>query len=122
MHYFSIYVQPAAHSAQDRGAALVRLRLRARQLRLRRRAGAAAAVAAAGDLQQAAGLRLDVRHRLTEQLAATLSYVYEPYRIFDFAFDPSVINSIVQPSSLVLGYMYRPYTAHTAVFGILYYW
>ena len=51
-----------------------------------------------------------------------LSYVYEPYRIFDFAFDPSVINSIVQPSSLVLGYTYRPYTAHTVVFGILYYW
>ena len=66
--------------------------------------------------------RLDVRHRVNGRLAATLSYVYEPYRIFDFAFDPSVINSIVQPSSLVLGYTYRPYTAHTAVFGIRYYW
>jgi MtrB/PioB family decaheme-associated outer membrane protein len=67
-------------------------------------------------------LRLDVRHRLNGRLAATVSYVYEPYRIFDFAFDPSVINSIVQPSSLVLGYTYRPYTTHSAVFGILYYW
>jgi MtrB/PioB family decaheme-associated outer membrane protein len=67
-------------------------------------------------------LRFDVRHRLTGRLAATLSYVYEPYRIFDFAFDPTVINSIVQPSSLVLGYTYRPYTAHTTVFGIRYYW
>jgi MtrB/PioB family decaheme-associated outer membrane protein len=67
-------------------------------------------------------LRLDVRHRLSGRLAATFSYVYEPYRIFDFAFDPSVINGIVQPSSLVLGYTYRPYTAHTAVFGLLYYW
>jgi MtrB/PioB family decaheme-associated outer membrane protein len=66
--------------------------------------------------------QVDVRHRINGRLAATLSYVYEPYRIFDFAFDPSVINSIVQPSSLVLGYTYRPYTAHTAVFGILYYW
>ena len=62
--------------------------------------------------------RFDVRHRVNGRMAATLSYVYEPYRIFDFAFDPSVINSIVQPSSLVLGYTYRPYTAHTAVFGI----
>jgi hypothetical protein len=66
--------------------------------------------------------RLDVRHRLTGSLAATFSYAYEPYRIYDFAFDPSVIDSIVQPSSLVLGYTYRPYTAHTTVFGILYYW
>ena len=62
-------------------------------------------------------LRLDVRHRLNGRLAATVLYVYEPYRIFDFAFDPSVINSIVQPSSLVLGYTYRPYTTHSAVFG-----
>ncbi len=66
--------------------------------------------------------RLDVRHRLTGRLAATLSYVYEPSRIFDFAFDPSVINSIVQPSSLILGYTYRPYTTHSAVFGLLYHW
>ena len=67
-------------------------------------------------------LRFDVRHRLTGRIAATLSYVYEPSRIFDFAFDPSVINGIVQPSSLVLGYTYRPYTTHSAVFGLLYYW
>jgi MtrB/PioB family decaheme-associated outer membrane protein len=67
-------------------------------------------------------LRLDVRHRLTGQFAATFSYAYEPYRIYDFAFDPSVIDGIVQPSSLVLGYTYRPYTTHSAVFGILYYW
>jgi hypothetical protein len=66
--------------------------------------------------------RLDVRHRLTGRLVGTFEYVYEPSRIFDFAFDPSVINSIVQPSSLVLGYVYRPYTTHSAVFGILYYW
>jgi MtrB/PioB family decaheme-associated outer membrane protein len=66
--------------------------------------------------------RLDVRHRLSQRLVGTLSYVYEPSRIFDFAFDPSVIDSIVQPSSLVLGYTYRPYTTHSFVFGILYYW
>ena len=66
--------------------------------------------------------RLDVRHRLSRRLAATLSYVYEPSRIFDFAFDPSVIDSIVQPSSLVLGYTYRPYTTHSVVFGVMYYW
>ena len=66
--------------------------------------------------------RFDVRYRFSRRLVGMLSYVYEPSRIFDFAFDPSVINSIVQPSSLVLGYTYRPYTTHTAVFGIRYYW
>jgi MtrB/PioB family decaheme-associated outer membrane protein len=65
---------------------------------------------------------LDVRHRLSNRLAATLSYLYEPFDVYDFAFDQSVVNSIVQPSSLVLGYIYRPYTAHSVVFGIRYFW
>jgi MtrB/PioB family decaheme-associated outer membrane protein len=67
-------------------------------------------------------LHVDVRHRISKRLAATLSYLYEPFRVYDFAFDPSVVNSIVQPSSLVLGYVYRPYTAHSASFGIMYFW
>ncbi len=67
-------------------------------------------------------LHIDLRHRLTSKLAATFSYLYEPLKIYDYAFDPSVVNGIVQPSSLVMGYVYRPYTAHTAVFGIRYLW
>ncbi len=66
--------------------------------------------------------RLDVRHRLSNRLRASVSYLYEPFDVFDFAFDPTVINSIVQPSSLVLGYVYRPYTAHSARFGLIYAW
>jgi MtrB/PioB family decaheme-associated outer membrane protein len=67
-------------------------------------------------------LHLDVRHRLTNRLAATVSYLYEPFRVYDFAFDPTVVNGIVQPSSLVLGYVYRPYTAHAATVGLRYFW
>ncbi len=67
-------------------------------------------------------LHVDVRHRLTNHLAGTLNYYYEPFRVFDFAFDQSVVNSIAQPSSLVLGYIYRPYTMHSAVLGIRYIW
>ena len=37
-------------------------------------------------------------------------------------FDPTVVDSIVQPSSLVLGYVYRPYTAHSFVAGVRYLW
>jgi hypothetical protein len=54
--------------------------------------------------------------------AATVAYAYERFRVFDFAMDPSVVNSIVQPSSLVLGYVYRPYTTQMAVVGLLYFW
>jgi MtrB/PioB family decaheme-associated outer membrane protein len=67
-------------------------------------------------------LHLDVRHRLSNRLAASFSYLYEPLSIFDFAFDPAVVNGIAQPSSLVLGYVYRPYTAHSATFGLRYLW
>ena len=67
-------------------------------------------------------LHIDARHRLTSKLAATFSYLYEPLKIYDYAFDPSVVNGIVQPSSLVMGYVYRPYTANSAVFGVQYRW
>jgi predicted CXXCH cytochrome family protein len=33
----------------------------------------------------------------------SVSYLYEPFRVFDFAFDPTVVNGIVQPSSPVWG-------------------
>jgi hypothetical protein len=42
--------------------------------------------------------------------------------VYDFAFDQTVVDGIVQPSSLVLGYVYRPYTAHSVRFGLRYYW
>jgi MtrB/PioB family decaheme-associated outer membrane protein len=67
-------------------------------------------------------LHVDVRHRLTNHLAATFSYLYEPFDVFDFAMDPSVINGIIQGNTMVLGYVYRPYTAHSAVFGLKYFW
>ncbi len=67
-------------------------------------------------------LHIDARHRLTSNLAASFSYLYEPLSIYDFAFDPSVVNGIVQPSSLVMGYVYRPYTANSFVFGLKYLW
>jgi MtrB/PioB family decaheme-associated outer membrane protein len=67
-------------------------------------------------------LHIDVRHRISNRVAATFSYLYEPFRVYDFAFDQTVVNSIVQPSSLVMGYIYRPYTANSFNFGIRYLW
>jgi len=66
-------------------------------------------------------LHIDVRHRLTPKAAIAFSYLYEPFRVYDFAFDPTVVNSIAQPSSLVLGYVYRPYTANSATISLRYY-
>jgi hypothetical protein len=54
-------------------------------------------------------------------MALAFSYLYEPFRVYDFAFDPSVVNAINQPSSLVLGYVYRPYTANSATISLRYY-
>ncbi len=65
-------------------------------------------------------LHLDVRHRLSRKTALDFTYLYEPFRVYDFAFDPSVINGIAQPSSLVLGYVYRPYTANSATISLRY--
>jgi hypothetical protein len=65
---------------------------------------------------------LDVRHRFNARLVGSFSYLYEPFDVYDFAFDQTVVNSIVQPSSLVLGYVYRPYTAHSAMLAIRYFW
>ena len=67
-------------------------------------------------------LHIDARHRLTNHFAAIVLYLYEPLRIYDYAFDPSVVNGIVQPSSLVMGYVYRPYTVHSVNFGLRYFW
>ena len=65
-------------------------------------------------------LHIDVRHRLTPKMALDFSYLYEPFRVYDFAFDPSVINGIAQPSTLVLGYVYRPYTANSGTISLRY--
>jgi hypothetical protein len=48
--------------------------------------------------------------------------VYEPFRVYDFAFDETIVDSIVHPSSLVLGYIPRLYTAHSAVASLMYFW
>ena len=122
VHYISIYVQPPRFGANTEA----RISYDFAYARGNFRYDVGSALPVPSQLPQTFNklqdLRLDVRHRLNGRLAATFSYVYEPYDIFDFAFDPSVIDSIVQPSSLILGYTYRPYTAHTGLLGIIYYW
>ena len=67
-------------------------------------------------------LRAEVRHPLSKRVGVAVSYAFEDFNVYDFAMDPTVIDGIVQPSSLVLGYVYRPYTTHSAVVSLLYSW
>jgi MtrB/PioB family decaheme-associated outer membrane protein len=64
----------------------------------------------------------DGRYFITEHLAAGLVWWFEKYNVDDFAFNPSTLNSIAQPSFLMLGYVWRPYTANTFWLRLTYVW
>jgi hypothetical protein len=53
------------------------------------------------------------QHALTRHIAAGLVYWHELYDVDHFAFGPATIDTIAQPGFLMLGYLYRPYTANT---------
>jgi len=55
-------------------------------------------------------------------IAVRIGYGYERYRVEDFSLSPSTIRRIDLPGSLFLGYVYRPYTAHTGWLGVSYLW
>ena len=125
VHYFSIYVTPPRIGATPRRGSPTTTPTRAattstgscRAARCRRRHQLPEVF---NKLQQ---LQLDVRHRSRRpHWPPPCRTSTSRSRVYDFAFDPTVVNSIVQPSSLVLGYVYRPYTAHSAVFGLMYRW
>jgi MtrB/PioB family decaheme-associated outer membrane protein len=67
-------------------------------------------------------LTTDVRYALTAHLAASGVYWYDSYRVNDFALGTETIMSVVQPSFLMLGYLYRPYTANTIMARLTYTW
>ena len=107
VHYFSIYVNPPRIGQIRRSAFTSRLQPREGQLPLRPSRRAALyrrPISCPTCSTSCSSSHLDVRHRLSSRLAALVLIAYEPLSIYDFAFDPSVVNGIVQPSSLVMGY------------------
>ena len=64
----------------------------------------------------------DARYFLTRHVGLGLVYWYDKYRVSDFALGPQTIDSIAQPSFMVLGYVYRPYTANTVMGKLTYRW
>jgi MtrB/PioB family decaheme-associated outer membrane protein len=76
---------------------------------------------------------VDVSYRLNDRLRVGAVYWFEDYHTEDFALGPLTISDIALPpirpdfpivptNSLLLGYIYRPYTAHTGMVRLSYLW
>jgi MtrB/PioB family decaheme-associated outer membrane protein len=67
-------------------------------------------------------LTLEATRRLRPHWTVGGSYWLDKYSVDDFALNPSTLNTLAQPSFLILGYMYRPYTASTLMARVGYIW
>jgi MtrB/PioB family decaheme-associated outer membrane protein len=76
---------------------------------------------------------LDVNYELSRNLHFGVAYWFEDYQVQDFALGPTVMSGIALPpveegqapvatNALLLGYQYRPYTAHTGFVRLTYTW
>jgi len=76
---------------------------------------------------------IDVTYEIARNLRFGVSYWYDDYNVEDFALGPDTLTGIalppVQPgqpivatNALLLGYLYRPYTAHTGFVRLTYGW
>jgi len=71
----------------------------------------------------------DITHYVHQNLALGLSYWYEDYKVDDFSLNSSTTGKIAPTNStgvfaatVYTGYLYRPYTAHTAFVRMSYLW
>jgi MtrB/PioB family decaheme-associated outer membrane protein len=64
----------------------------------------------------------DARYFLTSRLAVGVGYWFDRYIVDDYAYSPATMDRLDPPGSLFLGYLYRPYTAHSAWLRLTYLW
>jgi MtrB/PioB family decaheme-associated outer membrane protein len=64
--------------------------------------------------------RVDGLYSLTGHLGVGVSYWYEQYRVKDFTLDEQATPTLNLAGSLLLGYLYRPYTANTVWGRVVY--
>jgi hypothetical protein len=75
----------------------------------------------------------DLGYKLSPKIRFGGSYWYEEYKTQDFALGSQIISDIALPtiqpgatpvatSTILLGYMYRPYRAHTGMLRLTYLW
>ena len=65
---------------------------------------------------------VDVKYFFVTHLSAGLSYWFDKYNVDDFALGTQTITRINMPSALLLGNVWRPYTAHTVWARLSYLW
>jgi MtrB/PioB family decaheme-associated outer membrane protein len=63
---------------------------------------------------------VDLAYSLTSRVALGASYWYEQYRVEDFTLDVDANPELARGQTLLLGYLYRPYSANTWWVRILY--
>jgi opacity protein-like surface antigen len=76
---------------------------------------------------------IDLNYQLTNNIKLGAAYWYDDYNVQDFALGPTTLTGIALPpvqegqpvvatNALLLGYLYRPYTAHAGFVRLTYGW
>lgn len=65
---------------------------------------------------------MDFKYFVHKNVALGFVYWYDRYSVDDFAASSSTINAPYIPTGLLLGYVWRPYTAHTGWLRLTYLW
>lgn len=76
---------------------------------------------------------IDVTYEISRNLSAGVAYWFDDYNVQDFALGPTTLTGIALPAvqegqpivatnALLLGYLYRPYTAHAGFIRLTYAW
>ena len=54
-----------------------------------------------------------MKYFFARHLAGGIVYWFDKYSVDDFALGPQTVSRVNMPSTLLLGYVWRPYTANT---------
>ncbi len=65
---------------------------------------------------------VDVEYSLTPRVSLGVSYWHDQYRVTDFTLDVDANPDLARGQALLMGYLYRPYTANTGWVRLLYRW
>lgn len=65
---------------------------------------------------------VDLMYELTSHVGVGVSWWYEQYRVADFTLDAEANPELVRGQAVLLGYLYRPYTANTVWGRMVYRW
>jgi MtrB/PioB family decaheme-associated outer membrane protein len=65
---------------------------------------------------------VDLIYTLTRRVSVGASYWYDRYRVSDFTLDVDANPELARGQALLMGYLYRPYTANTGWLRLIYRW